>query len=204
MQLHFQQEHYDKALKSFVDAFRLHPNGPLSIRLGIAACHFKLHNYQVSEAAYARVLQLDPDNAEALSGLAAVSFVAADPAIGVPTGLAHLQRAYAVDPTSAPVLNALSAFALVRGDYTTSIELAESAVRSRHCSQVSVNQTAQRECVAKWLRGATRGYAGLRVIQLSGGQLARDWAVACLSRLRHLRIGAEHAPPSPVLLSLRP
>lgn len=127
--MHFQQEKYESALKSFVDAFRAHPSGPLSIRLGIAACHFKLHNYSVAQAAYERVLQLDPDNAEALAGLAALDFAAADPRIGVPSGLANLQRAYALDPTSAPVLNALSTFALVRGDYATSIDLAEAAVR---------------------------------------------------------------------------
>lgn len=52
--------------------------GPAEVRLGIAACNFRLGSFHKAKAAYERVLQLDPHCCEALLGLAVLSFNAPD------------------------------------------------------------------------------------------------------------------------------
>ena len=59
-------------------ALREHPGCPPEIRLGIAACNFRLGSFQSAKAAYERTLQLNPDCCEALLGLAVLSFNAPD------------------------------------------------------------------------------------------------------------------------------
>jgi Tfp pilus assembly protein PilF len=44
------------------------------VRLGLAACYFKLGDMPAARAAYERVIKLDLNNATAYLGLAAVSF----------------------------------------------------------------------------------------------------------------------------------
>ena len=58
VQMNYQQEHYDKALKSYQEAFRMFPEGPISIRLGIAACHYRLRNVELSQVLFRALLCL--------------------------------------------------------------------------------------------------------------------------------------------------
>lgn len=51
-------------------ALVLHPQGPPVLRLGIGMCHFMLNNVDKARQAFQRVLQLDPENVEALVALA--------------------------------------------------------------------------------------------------------------------------------------
>jgi RNA polymerase-associated protein CTR9 len=51
-----------------------HPGCPAEVRLGIAACMFKLGDLSGATAAYERVLALDPDCATAHLGLAIIKF----------------------------------------------------------------------------------------------------------------------------------
>eukprot|EP00951_Prasinocladus_malaysianus_P008067 scaffold58174_cov47-Prasinocladus_malaysianus.AAC.1 len=47
-----------------------HPGGPPEIRLGIAVCFYRKGDHARAQAAFERVLELDPKNVEALQGLA--------------------------------------------------------------------------------------------------------------------------------------
>jgi hypothetical protein len=51
-----------------------HPGCPAEVRLGIAACMFKLGDLAGATAAYERVLALDPECATAHLGLAIIKF----------------------------------------------------------------------------------------------------------------------------------
>ena len=64
-------DRYRRALKE-------HPACPAEVRLGIAACNFRLGSFKRAMAGYQRVLQLDPDCCEALLGMAVLSFNAPD------------------------------------------------------------------------------------------------------------------------------
>jgi hypothetical protein len=59
---------YRAALREFPGA-----GCPAEVRLGIAACAFKLGDLATSRAAYQRVLALDPDCADAYLGLAVLA-----------------------------------------------------------------------------------------------------------------------------------
>lgn len=59
---------------SYQDAIRKHPGCPAEVRLGLAACHFRLGHLPRAKKAYERVLQLNPGCPEALYGLAVLRF----------------------------------------------------------------------------------------------------------------------------------
>lgn len=63
------------------------------------------------------MLELDPNSADALLGLAMIAFGSPNAQEGLNSGLQYLQRAYAADPTHPGVLCVLSHFSLVKGQY---------------------------------------------------------------------------------------
>lgn len=56
--------------RSYRTALREFPTCPADVRLGLAACYFKLGSSAKAAAAYERVLELDPGCTQALLGLA--------------------------------------------------------------------------------------------------------------------------------------
>lgn len=63
---------------SYCRALREHPGCPAEVRLGIAACRYRLGDPAGATAAYERVLDLDPTSADAMVGLATIKFNAQD------------------------------------------------------------------------------------------------------------------------------
>ncbi|KAI9083821.1 hypothetical protein K1719_034079 [Acacia pycnantha] len=51
-------------------ALQVYPNCPAAVRLGIGLCRYKLGQFEKARQAFERVLQLDPENVEALVALA--------------------------------------------------------------------------------------------------------------------------------------
>jgi hypothetical protein len=64
-----------------------------------------------------RVLELEPESADALLGLAMIAFGSVNVQEGLNSGLQYLQRAYAAEPAHPGVLIMLSHFAMVKGMY---------------------------------------------------------------------------------------
>ncbi len=58
----------------YQEAVRMHPGCPAEVRLGLAACYFRLGQLERAKKAYERVVQLSPGCAEALYGLAVLRF----------------------------------------------------------------------------------------------------------------------------------
>ena len=81
------------------------------------------------QAAYKRVLELDPDHPEALAGLAAIQLSLSSTRVSMRKSMDLIFNAYNLDSTSAPVLNTLATAALLREDYNESKALAQRAVR---------------------------------------------------------------------------
>jgi RNA polymerase-associated protein CTR9 len=75
-----------EALQWYKRALRTHPGAPPSVRLGIGACQLRLGDFTAARAAFTRALNLDPDNPDALLGLALVELNAES---AVPPGLIH-------------------------------------------------------------------------------------------------------------------
>ncbi len=63
------------------------------------------------------MLELDPESADALLGLAMISFGSPNLQEGLNSGLQYLQRAYAAEPAHPGVLIMLSHFSMVKGMY---------------------------------------------------------------------------------------
>ena len=70
---------YKEALAAYTRALRAHPGAPAEVRLGLAACHFRLGRLPAARAAFQRTLDLSPGCAEALLGLAVIAFAGPDP-----------------------------------------------------------------------------------------------------------------------------
>ena len=99
----------------FCQALRSQPEAPACVRLGIAACQWRLGNMAQSRAAYQRVLALDPSNVDAMLGVALHQLNSGTPE-GLQAGTRRLQAAFAADPLHPLVCAALARLMLVQGD----------------------------------------------------------------------------------------
>lgn len=68
--LEFGEGNYRPALTAYREVLRGWPACPAEVRLGIAACHFRLGSMARAGAAFQRALDLDPGCTQALLGLA--------------------------------------------------------------------------------------------------------------------------------------
>lgn len=77
-QLRAPQGAYTEALAAYTRALQAHPGAPAEVRLGLAACYFRLGRLAAARAAFQRTLALAPGCAEALLGLAVIAFAGPD------------------------------------------------------------------------------------------------------------------------------
>eukprot|EP00798_Chlamydomonas_sp_ICE-L_P008150 gene8150-1403_t len=125
----YKKEQLKEALALYRRALKEHPSCPAEVRLGIAVCCFRMGKMTSAQAAYERVLQLDPECADALLGLAAIKFNS-QPNVqqGMADGLALLTRAYEINPTHVGTLNLLAHYCLLKGQYDKVLLLSRSAL----------------------------------------------------------------------------
>ncbi|GIL51578.1 hypothetical protein Vafri_7539 [Volvox africanus] len=128
--LAFQQQHYKEAMSSYRAALREFPGSscPAEVRLGIAACAFKLGDLATARAAYNRVLALDPDCADAYLGLALLAASDSNVQQGLADCLRHLLTAYQLQPGHVGVLTHLAHYCLLQGNPDTAEALARAAL----------------------------------------------------------------------------
>ncbi|KAK9844132.1 hypothetical protein WJX81_005444 [Elliptochloris bilobata] len=126
----FRQGAYKEALAAYTRGLRAHPGAPAEVRLGLAACHFRLGRLPAAHAAFQRVLELSPGCAEALLGLAVIAFAGPDPERGAREGLDLLCRAYGADAGHPGVLALLAQCSLARGDAGRASTLASAAAEA--------------------------------------------------------------------------
>ncbi|DBA73696.1 TPA: hypothetical protein ACH3X2_009676 [Trebouxia sp. C0005] len=129
----FVQTKYGPALERYQEAVRMHPGCPAEVRLGLAACYFRLGQLERAKRAYERVVQLSPSCAEALYGLAVLRFSSSQGESAKASyreGLQLLCQAYDSDPRNPAVLNLLAHYCLTRKEYSKVKRLAQSALRS--------------------------------------------------------------------------
>ena len=82
----FKRDQVEDALQWYRRALRMHPGAPAGVRLGIGACQLKLGNFEQARLAFQRALDLEPENPDALLGLAQCELNEFSP---VPPGLLH-------------------------------------------------------------------------------------------------------------------
>ena len=108
----YRMRNYGEALRGFERALREHPDCPPEVRLGIAACCYKLGSFDRCAMAYERVLEMDPGCTEALAGLAVLRFNLGGRQ-GKTEALELLARAAGTDAANPMVLCMLGGYSLV-------------------------------------------------------------------------------------------
>lgn len=120
----------------------MHPGCPAEVRLGLAACFFRLGDNARARLAYERVLAMEPTCADALLGLANLALRSdAAPAQGLADGLKLQVHAYELDPTNLRVLLSLGQYCLLQADWpkagrlgAAALALADSDAMRAECS----------------------------------------------------------------------
>jgi len=126
--LYFSTGNFSQALRHFCSALRTFPNCPAEIRLGIAACYLRLGEVPKAEAAYRRVLELDPGSTQALLGLAVMELAVGASAEATQHGSRLLAQAFREDPHNPHVLALLAHFSLQQGLAAPALRLATAAM----------------------------------------------------------------------------
>ncbi|PNW85504.1 hypothetical protein CHLRE_03g189605v5 [Chlamydomonas reinhardtii] len=147
--LHYQQQHYKKALQHYRTALREFPGPgcPAEVRLGIAAASFKLGDLATAKAAYKRVLALDPDCADAYLGLALLAASDANVQQGLADCLRHLLTAYQLQPGHVGVLTHLAHYCLLMGQPERGEVLARAALEGAEALPGSASEGVRAEAM---------------------------------------------------------
>ncbi len=126
--LYFSTGNFSQSLRYFSTALRTYPNCPPEVRLGIAACYLRLGEVPKAEAAYRRVLELDPGSTQALLGLAVMELAVGASAEATQRGSRLLAQAFREDPHNPHVLALLAHFSLQQGLAGPALRLATAAM----------------------------------------------------------------------------
>ena len=182
------------ALKLYREVFRVNPQPPPTVRLGLAYCYHKLGQARMAQKALERTLALQEDCVEAMVGLAVIHLNDER----VEEALVILKRAYELEPYNPSVLNHLASHFFYKGQYQKAQTLAkraydyadakaikaESAYHLARCAHASTDYKTAR---AMYLE-ATRANPDYLAPQFGLGQMLLEndeakKAVSCFERV---------------------
>ncbi|KAL5098317.1 hypothetical protein RYX36_002644 [Vicia faba] len=123
----FNRGRYSDSLELYKRALQVYPNCPAAVRLGIGLCRYKLGQFEKARQAFERVLQLDPENVEALVALAIMD-LRSNEAVGIRKGMVKMQRAFEIYPYCAMALNYLANHFFFTGQHFLVEQLTETAL----------------------------------------------------------------------------
>nr|CAB3449738.1 unnamed protein product [Digitaria exilis] len=110
-------------------ALQAYSNCPAAVRLGIAFCRYKLGQVEKARQAFQRVLQLDPQNVDALVALAIMD-LQTNEAAGIRRGMEKMRRAFEIYPYCTLALNHLANHYFFTGQHFVVEQLTETALSS--------------------------------------------------------------------------
>lgn len=123
----FSRGRYTDSLELYKRALQVYPQCPGAVRLGIGLCRYKLGQYEKAKQAFQRVLQLDPENVEALVALAILD-LHVNEASGIRRGMEKMQKAFDIYPYCATSLNYLANHFFFTGQHFLVEQLTETAL----------------------------------------------------------------------------
>uniref|UniRef100_A0A7N0ZW54 Uncharacterized protein n=1 Tax=Kalanchoe fedtschenkoi TaxID=63787 RepID=A0A7N0ZW54_KALFE len=123
----FNRGRYSQALDLYKRALRVYPNCPGAVRLGIGLCRYKMGQFDKALMAFQRVVQLDPENVEALVAMAVMDLHTSQ-GPGVRRGMEYMQRAFEIYPYCAMSLNYLANHFFYTGQHFLVEQLTETAL----------------------------------------------------------------------------
>lgn len=123
----FSRGKYLESLELYKSALQVNPECPAAVRLGIGMCRYKLGQHEKAKQAFQRVLQLDPENVEALVALGILD-LQINEAAGIRRGMEKMQRAFEFYPYCATSLNYLANHFFFTGQHFLVEQLTETAL----------------------------------------------------------------------------
>ncbi|XP_010541982.1 PREDICTED: protein CTR9 homolog [Tarenaya hassleriana] len=123
----FNRGRFSESLQLYKRVLQVYPGCPAAVRLGIGLCRYKLGQLEKARQAFQRVLQLDPDNGEALVALGIMDLQAND-ASGMRKGMEKMQQAFEIYPYCATALNYLANHFFFTGQHFLVEQLTETAL----------------------------------------------------------------------------
>lgn len=123
----FYRGRFSESLQLYKRVLQVHPGCPAAVRLGIGLCRYKLGQLDKARQAFDRVLQLDPDNVEALVALGIMDLQAND-SLGMRRGMERMQQAFEIYPYCASALNYLANHFFFTGQHFLVEQLTETAL----------------------------------------------------------------------------
>lgn len=117
----YHRESFLEALQHYAKIIMINPCVPPNVRLGLGYCHYKLGNKELAYKAFRRVLDLDPNSAEAFIGLALLEYEKGK----YKEYLDYVVKAYKADRTNSAANLHLAKHYFYKNDYDRSIKLAE-------------------------------------------------------------------------------
>ncbi|XP_004243718.1 protein CTR9 homolog isoform X2 [Solanum lycopersicum] len=123
----FSRGRYSDSLELYKRALQVYPDCPAAVRLGIGLCRYKLGQFDKAKQAFCRVLQLDPENVDALVALAILD-LQNNEASGIRRGMEKMQRAFEIYPYCAMALNYLANHFFFTGQHFLVEQLTETAL----------------------------------------------------------------------------
>ncbi|XP_015889352.2 protein CTR9 homolog [Ziziphus jujuba] len=123
----FNRGRYLDSLELYKRALQVYPNCPAAVRLGIGLCRYRMGQIDKARQAFQRVLQLDPENVEALVALAIMD-LHTNEAAGIRKGMEKMQKAFEIYPYCAMALNYLANHFFFTGQHFLVEQLTETAL----------------------------------------------------------------------------
>ncbi|GMH18099.1 hypothetical protein Nepgr_019940 [Nepenthes gracilis] len=123
----FSRGRHSESLELYKRALRVYPNCPGAVRLGIGLCRYKLGQFEKARQAFERVLQLDPENVEAIVALGIMDLQTND-AAGIRRGMERMQLAFEIYPYCPMSLNYLANHFFFTGQHFLVEQLTETAL----------------------------------------------------------------------------
>ncbi|XP_057971236.1 protein CTR9 homolog isoform X2 [Malania oleifera] len=125
--VHFNRGRYADSLELYKRALQVYPSCTGAVRLGLSLCYYKLGKLEKARKGFQRVLQLDPENVEALVALGIMD-LQTNEAAGIRKGMEKMQRAFDIYPYSAMSLNYLANHFFFTGQHFLVEQLTETAL----------------------------------------------------------------------------
>lgn len=125
----FNRGRHADSLELYKKALQVYPGCPAAVRLGLGLCRYKMGQFRKARQAFERVLQLDPENVEALVALGIME-LQINESEGIHEGMEKMRRAFELYPYCAMALNHLANHFFFTGQHFLVEQLTETALVS--------------------------------------------------------------------------
>ncbi|CAA6659094.1 unnamed protein product [Spirodela intermedia] len=119
--------HYLESLNFYKRALQAYPHCPAVVRFGIGLCRYKLGQFEKARQAFLRVLQLDPENVDALVAIGIMELHTSE-ADGIRKGMEKMMKAFEIYPYCGMALNYLANHFFFTGQHFLVEQLTETAL----------------------------------------------------------------------------